>query len=213
MIAGIAPIKSARSGNSPNGNPFSGNGTNDAVPNARPSRTGHNAGNGVGNASEGGDDFLDGTTETGGTVRHGENSTAIGDDTATTNNFNNATDTGRGHNVIVHGTLDYDELGGIPTVNGQPTNPAQVAEAVRNNPDYIEGSQVCFASCWSGSSGTAQDLANELGAPVMAPTRPVRFNTQTGDFEVQTNLPDRMNDFNPQASEIEPDWVTVYPED
>ena len=70
VLAGIAPIKSARSGNSPNGNPFSGNGNkkkngedktqkdaddkqdvgneaNDAAPNAQTTAR-QNAGNGVG---------------------------------------------------------------------------------------------------------------------------------------------------------------------
>jgi hypothetical protein len=159
------------------------------------------------------DDFMDGATEAGSTVRHGENSTAIGDDPATSNNFNNASDTGRGHNVIVHGELDYDELGGIPTVDNQPTNVAQIADAVRSNPNYVEGSQVCFASCWSGSSGTAQQLADELGVTVIAPSRPVAFDPQTGDFVVQPNTPylENGNVVIPRNPQIEPTWQVFNP--
>lgn len=54
-----------------------------------------------------------------------------------------------------------------------PLSIEQVAAAVKGNPSYIPGTPVCFASCWSVSSGTAQQLANELNVPVYAPTRPV----------------------------------------
>ena len=156
-----------------------------------------------------GDSFLDSTTAAGDTIYHGTFSTAIGDDTATLNNFNKAVNTGDGHNVIVHGALSYDELGGIPYVNGSPTNPAQIAEAVRNNPNYVEGTQVCFASCWSGSSGTAQQFANELRAPVFAPNRPVAWDTSVGKWVFDTDMfPSGTTLPYPN---IKPGWQMFYP--
>ena len=155
------------------------------------------------------DSFLDGSTASGDSVYHGNYSTAIGDDAATVNNFNNAINTGNGHNVIVHGQLDYDDLGGIPTVNGRETNPAQISDAVKSNPNYVEGSQVCFASCWSGSSGSAQQLANELGAPVFAPSRPVAWDSQTDDWVFDTDVfPSGVNLPRP---DIQPGWQTFHP--
>jgi len=151
--------------------------------------------------------FLDSTTASGDSIYHNAMSTAVGDDLATMRNFNNAIDTGNGHNVIVHGQLDYDDLGGIPTVNGRETNPAQIAEAVRSNPNYVEGSQVCFASCWSGSSGSAQQLANELGAPVYAPSRPVAWDSQTDNWIFDTDV----YGSNVPRSDIQPGWHTFYP--
>ncbi len=115
-----------------------------------------------------------------------------------------AFDTGYGSNVIMSGRLDYDDLGGIPTVNGRETNPAQIAEAVRSNPNYVEGSQVCFAPCWSGS---AQQLADELAAPVFAPNRPVAWDSQTDNWVFDTDI--YGNDV--PHLDIQPGWQTFYP--
>lgn len=122
-------------------------------------------------------------------------------------NFENAVNTGKGHNVIVHGSLRYDELGGIPTVNGKLTNPAQIAEAVRSNPNYVQGAPVCFASCWSGSSGSAQHLADALGAPVYAPTRPVAWSGKNNNWVFDTDI----FGSNVPHAEIKPGWKTFYP--
>nr|WP_228681418.1 VENN motif pre-toxin domain-containing protein [Acinetobacter gerneri] len=131
----------------------------------------------VGNVANKSSDLMDSSTAAGDTVRHNSVSTAIGDDSATINNFKNATDTGNGHNIIVHGSKpNYDEIGGITVINDKPTNVEQVAEAVRNNPDYVAGTPICFGSCWSGSSGTAQELANSLKTPVYAPVIPPKNN-------------------------------------
>lgn len=51
-------------------------------------------------------DFLNSFTETSSKIRYNQYSTAVGDDVATVNNFNNVNS---GHNVIVHGMLNYDE--------------------------------------------------------------------------------------------------------
>ncbi|WFR98777.1 hemagglutinin repeat-containing protein [Rhizobium tumorigenes] len=152
--------------------------------------------------------FLDSTTASGDSVYQNAISTAIGDDIATKRNFYSAIDTGNGHNVIVHGGLNYDELGGVPFVNGRETNPAQIAEAVRSNSAYVEGTQVCFASCWSGTSGTAQQLASELNAPVFAPSRPVAWDSVSNNWIFDTDV------FGINAvphPEIKPTWQMFYP--
>lgn len=117
-------------------------------------------------------------------MHHGKHSTAIGSDDKTLGNFSQATDTARGHNVIVHGSRpDYDQQGGAFLVEGHPTNSQQIIEAVKSNPNYTEGSPVCLGSCWSGSNGTAQEVSNGLNARVSAPNRPVRFNENSNQWE------------------------------
>ncbi len=130
--------------------------------------------------SDGNTSFL----ASGSTIYHGEHSTAIGSDPATLGNFQQAIDTGNGHNVIVHGSRpDYDSQGGIFFVDGNATHTQQIVDALLSNPDYKPGSPVCLGSCWSGSNGTAQELAKAINAPVTAPTRPVRFNQNSGQWE------------------------------
>ncbi|WP_246724825.1 hemagglutinin repeat-containing protein [Rhizobium leguminosarum] len=160
------------------------------------------------NVSKTDDAFLDSTTASGDGVYHNAMSTAIGDDLATKRNFYGAIDTGNGHNVIVHGGLDYDEIGGIPFVNGRETNPAQIAEAVRANPSYTQGSQVCFASCWSGTSGTAQQLADELKAPVFAPSRPVAWDSVADKWVFDTDV---FGIGEVPRPDIKPTWQMFYP--
>lgn len=165
-------------------------------------------------------DFLNSFTETGSTIRHNQYSTAIGDDVATVNNFNNVNNIKSGHNVIIHGMLNYDEIGGIPVlsrsvsvkvsggreniIESMPISIEQVAAAVKSNPDYKVGTPVCFGSCWSGSSGTAQQLVNELGVPVYAPTRPVRWDAGTESWVQDAEK--RLGN-----SSIEAEWRMFYP--
>ena len=159
--------------------------------------------------------FMDSFTESGATVRHGANSTAIGDDGNTIRNYENATDTGNGHNVIVHGYMnDEDGLGNqyrpdVPYANDIPISNAQIAQSVRSNPNYVEGTPICYASCWSGTTGSAQNLANELGVPVYAPTRPVAWDKKTNSWFQQSNEPNIR--FNPNYPEVEPKWEMFYP--
>ena len=159
--------------------------------------------------------FMDSFTESGATVRHGTNSTAIGDDGNTIRNYENATDTGNGHNVIVHGYMnDEDGLGNqyrpdVPYANDIPISNAQIAQSVRSNPNYVEGTPIYYASCWSGTTGSAQNLANELGVPVYAPTRPVAWDKKTNSWFQQSNEPNIR--FNPNYPEIEPKWEMFYP--
>lgn len=167
----------------------------------------------------------DNATSTGHGVHYNEHSTAIGDDSATIGNFNKVNNSDNGHNVIVHGNLEYDEIGGIPVLNSNATVPVkrgresdayiplsveQVAEAVKMNPNYVQGTPVCFGSCWSGSSGTAQHLANELGAPVYAPTRPVAWDKDTSKWVMDMEVPEI--DIEITNTHIKPEWKMFYPE-
>ncbi|STZ74843.1 Uncharacterised protein [Moraxella lacunata] len=88
-----------------------------------------------------------------------------------------------------------------------PISIEQVAAAVRSNPDYKAGTPVCFGSCWSGSSGTAQQLANELGVPVYAPTRPVAWSISKQKWVMDTEAGKPSID----NSEISAEWIMFYP--
>ncbi|MYT68363.1 MULTISPECIES: RHS repeat-associated core domain-containing protein [unclassified Streptomyces] len=99
----------------------------------------------------------------GGAIRRGANSTIIGSDEATMTVSRLAKNVGP-HDVIVHGSED-----GFIVVDGAKTNPGQIVEAVRSNPEY-DGGAVRLLVCHSGCSGVAQDVANGLGVPVTAPT-------------------------------------------
>jgi hypothetical protein len=154
--------------------------------------------------------FLDSSTSTGATVSHGKVSTAIGSDSATMNNYKAATDTGNGHNVIVHGSRpDYDELGGLFYVENNPTHAQQVIDAVLSNPNYAKGSPICMGSCWSASNGTAQQVADGLNATVTAYTRPVSFNSVTGQGEQMSAL--LMMRRHPDLLNIKADTKVFYP--
>jgi len=80
-------------------------------------------------------------------------------------------------------------------------------------PPYIPGTPVCFASCWSGSSGTAQQLANELNVPVYAPTRPVAWDIKNEQWIQQSNASYIRNGqfVEPYMPSISPEWKMFYP--
>ncbi len=155
--------------------------------------------------------YLDSTTPSGSTVHHGKHSTAIGSDDVTLGNFQQATNTGNGHNVIVHGSRpDYDAQGGVFIVDGNPTNSQQIVDGLVSNPNYQAGSPVCLVSCWSGSNGTAQEVANALNATVTAPTRPVRFNKSAGQLEQMSDA--MMMRSHPDLIDIKPEMKEFDPE-
>ncbi|MES9906171.1 MAG: LysM peptidoglycan-binding domain-containing protein [Sedimenticola sp.] len=155
--------------------------------------------------------YLDSTTDSGSIVHHGKHSTAIGSDDVTLGNFKQATNTGNGHNVIVHGSRpDYDAQGGVFVVDRNPTNSQQIVDALVSNPNYKSGSPVCLGSCWSGSNGTAQEVATGLNATVIAPTRPVRFNQSTGQWEQMSDA--MMMRRHPDLINIKPEMRTFNPE-
>jgi len=112
-------------------------------------------------------------------VYYGNGRTAVGYDSATMSNLDSMTRAPGYHDVVVHGRQDglmYPgrvDAGGA-NLNGSATHPAQIADAVRNNPGY-GGGPVRLISCHSGravSGGTpaAQEVADRLGVNVLAPT-------------------------------------------
>ena len=105
----------------------------------------------------------------------------------------------------------YDELGGIFMVDENPTNSNQVVEALFGNPSYKRGSPVCLGSCWSGSNGTAQEVANAVKAPVAAPTRPIRFNEFTGQWEQISDA--LMMRRHPDLIDVKPEIKIFNPEE
>jgi hypothetical protein len=72
------------------------------------------------------------------------------------------------HDVIAHGTT-----GGYVVINGERTNAGQLVDAIRANPSYVDGQACRLIVCHSGASGVAQQIADELGVFVRAPTNKV----------------------------------------
>ncbi|MEV0252272.1 deaminase domain-containing protein [Nocardia sp. NPDC050712] len=97
-------------------------------------------------------------------VQHGPDRLAIGTDPATNRVLQNLRNEGN-FDVILHGGPD-----GIPTDgNGNRITPEQVAAAIRSSSDYTPGDAVRLVSC-NSANGFAQQLADALGAPVIAPS-------------------------------------------
>ncbi len=116
-------------------------------------------------------------------VYHRENSTAIGYDSRTMNNFDKVRPLAGYHDVVVHGERNGLARPGMVGSNGADmpanyTHPHQIADAIRGNPNY-DGGPVRMVVCHSGVPGTgdvvppAQQVANALGVPVIAPTNSV----------------------------------------
>ncbi|MFI1742413.1 WXG100 family type VII secretion target [Streptomyces sioyaensis] len=109
-------------------------------------------------------------------VYHGNQTTTIGYDDLTLSNLERVAREPGIHDAVVHGTKKGVFLAGRMNPAGEvrisyPVSPHHVAEALRNNPNY-DGGPVRLISCRSGA-GTeplGQDVANELGVPVYAPT-------------------------------------------
>ncbi|NKY48145.1 scabin-related ADP-ribosyltransferase [Nocardia cerradoensis] len=107
-----------------------------------------------------------GTDEVEHSVLHGTDRTAIGDDPQTHRVYDNLRNEGE-HDVIVHGNRFGRPIPG----HENEASPQHVAEAIRNNPNYQPGTPVRLISCHAGNDiGWAQQLADELGAPVRAPS-------------------------------------------
>ncbi|GAB0104454.1 hypothetical protein JMUB6875_34280 [Nocardia sp. JMUB6875] len=99
-------------------------------------------------------------------VRHGPDRTALGDSPEVQRVYDNVRNEGE-HDVVVHG----DRFGKPTAEGGFEIDPQQVVEAIRNNPNYVEGTPIRLLSCHSGNElGWAQHIANELGVPVRAPS-------------------------------------------
>ena len=86
--------------------------------------------------------------------------------------------------VIIHGTPD--DFGNSPGSwdNGGNLSPQQLGQQIANDPNY-EGGPLRLISCGTGSCGAsaAQNLANELGVPVLAPSSTV-YSYLTGALNV-----------------------------
>ena len=55
-------------------------------------------------------------------------------------------------------------------LDGVETNGGQLVDAVRSNPSYEDGMACRLLVCHSAASGVAQQFADEMGVPVLAPT-------------------------------------------
>ncbi|MEU6561079.1 ADP-ribosyltransferase [Nocardia nova] len=134
------------------------------------------------------------TTEPEHPVTHGPDRTAIGDDPQTRRVYDNLRNEGE-HDVILHGNRF-----GRPTPGHEgESSPHAVAEAIRSNPDYQPGTPVRLVSCHSGNEiGWAQQLANELGAPVRAPSDTVGVR-QVPDSPAMVHDGGHWVDFHPAA--------------
>ncbi|AKG41407.1 YD repeat protein [Streptomyces xiamenensis] len=108
-------------------------------------------------------------------VTYTATSTRIGDDAATVRNATNVAPTGR-HDVIAHGTTD----GFLDLAEGR-VNGGQIVDAVRSNPNY-NGCGLRLLVCHSGatSSRIGQQIADEMGVTVQAPTNRVGTNRYGG---------------------------------
>lgn len=126
----------------------------------------------------------DGAIPSGDPVYYRPGSTAIGYDSSTLHNFDFVKPDPGYHDVVVHGNAEgYFEPGRINAhgadFSGGDTHPSHIAEAVRNNPSY-KGEPIRLISCHSGTVNpnsaeipAAQEVADRLGVPVLAPTNRV----------------------------------------
>lgn len=103
-------------------------------------------------------------------THHTPTSTSIGDDPTTHRVRENLRNEG-----------DFDVIFHADT-NGAPLNnltPQQIADAIRNNPNYTPGTPIRLIACNTAHNpDLAQQLANELGVPVHAPTDAVGIPTK-----------------------------------
>ncbi|MBT1189289.1 hypothetical protein HET69_36220 [Streptomyces sp. CJ_13] len=95
------------------------------------------------------------------------------------------------HDVVIHGNNEgFFEPGRVNAAgkgfSAGDTSPAHIAEAIRNNPGYT-GGPVRLVSCHTGTIGpgvteipAAQNIANQLGTPVLAPTNKVGVGRDLG---------------------------------
>ncbi|MEV4384675.1 hypothetical protein AB0J68_02935, partial [Micromonospora sp. NPDC049580] len=127
-------------------------------------------------------------------VYHSDHSTGVGYDDLTMRNFDKVRPLDGHHDVIVHGTdQGYFVPGKVSAdgahMDGNATDAAQIAAAVRENPAY-DGGPVRLVSCYAGTLKPdldgiplGQQVADELGVNVLAPT--ARVGTQRWAAEPQ----------------------------
>ena len=87
------------------------------------------------------------------------------------------------YDVIAHGLPNSITM----TINGRPYNVGHrnAARFISNQPGYTSGQPIRLLSCDTGScpNGFAQNLANKMGVPVMAPTHKI-WPYPGGDFVI-----------------------------
>ncbi len=139
----------------------------------------------------------DGTLPSGDPVYYGSGSTAIGYDSKTLHNFQFVKPEPGYHDVVIHGNPEgYFEPGRVNAYgrdfSGGDTHPSQIADAIRGNPSY-KGEPVRLVSCHTGTVVSnsveipaAQQVANRLGVPVLAPTDRVGVSSKVSVLETPT---------------------------
>ncbi|NJC12658.1 uncharacterized protein YukE [Micromonospora profundi] len=133
-------------------------------------------------------------------IYHSDRSTAIGYDGLTMRNLDKVRPLDGHHDVIVHGTDEgYFVPGKVSAggahMDGNATDAAQIAAAVRENPAY-DGGPLRLVSCYAGTVKSdldavplGQRVADELGVSVLAPT--ARVGTQRWAAEPQPPVVER----------------------
>ncbi|MGW4502744.1 WXG100 family type VII secretion target [Micromonospora sp. NPDC004336] len=131
-------------------------------------------------------------------VYHTDHSTVIGYDARTMRNMEKVLPLEGHHDVVVHGTdKGFFVPGKVSAegadMNGVPTSATQIVTALKENPAY-SGGPVRLVSCYSGvidpkalgSVPLAQQVADELGVSVVAPTERVGTNRWAAEPERPT---------------------------
>ncbi|MER7133672.1 hypothetical protein [Streptosporangium saharense] len=123
----------------------------------------------------------DGELPSGDPVYYRPGSTAIGYDSSTMRNFDFVLPKPGYHDVVSHGNAHgYFEPGRVNAhgtdFSNEEVNPSHIAEAIRDSP-YYRGGPIRLISCHTGTVASnsveipaAQQVANKLGVPVLAPT-------------------------------------------
>ncbi|MFF0576665.1 hypothetical protein [Streptosporangium saharense] len=139
----------------------------------------------------------DGTVPSGDPVYYKPGFTAIGYDSKTLRNFQFVKPEPGYQNVIVHGNPEgYFEPGRVNAygrdIPGGDLHPSHVADAILGNPSY-RGEPVRLISCHTGTVThgsieipAAQQVANRLGVPVLAPTDRVGVSSKARVPQVPT---------------------------
>ncbi|MHC5903060.1 putative T7SS-secreted protein [Streptomyces sp. S6] len=133
-----------------------------------------------GSRGQSGDYMEDSGIPAGAPVTHGPTGTLIGEDGSSVRNFQNVLNAGE-HDVVAHGSPD----GFLELRDKKKANGGQIVDAITNNPHY-DGGPLRLLVCHSGadSSGIGQQIANELGVTVRAPTDRVGTNPVLGSGQV-----------------------------
>ncbi|MGB8939962.1 MAG: putative T7SS-secreted protein [Streptomyces sp.] len=121
------------------------------------------------------DDFL----PSGMPIYHKDGVTAIGYDSATLRNFDVSQRLPGHQDVIIHGTVDGQMIAGEVNrvgadAGGHAVHPNHVLDTINRIPGY-NGEPIRMLTCHSGVAQphVIQDMANQLGVPVKAPTNAV----------------------------------------